>query len=90
MHNLHYKNLPFALSVYCQQPEHRYSTRYMTSHNYVLPRATTNRGQKSIKFAGPKVWAEIPKHLKEVAFRKPFSRKLKEHILPKKVGLKIK
>ena len=95
MHNLHYKNLPFALSVYCQQPEHRYPTRYMTSHNYVLPRATTNRGQKSIKFAGPKVWAEIPKHLKEVAFRKPFSRKLKEHILseifvdlPKKVYLK--
>ena len=81
MHNLHYGNIPFALSVYCQQPEHRYCTRYATSHNYVLPRVVTNRGQGSIKFAGPKAWAEVPKHLKEVAFRKPFSKKLKKHIL---------
>ena len=81
MHNLHYGNIPFALSVYCQQPEHRYCTRYATSHNYVLPRVVTNRGQGSIKFAGPKAWAEVPKHLKEVAFRKPFSKKLKEHVL---------
>ena len=41
----------------------------------------TNRGQSSIKFAGPKAWAEVPKHIKEVAFRKPFSKKLKAHIL---------
>ena len=81
MHSLHYQNLPFALSVYCHQPKHRYSTRYSTSFNYVLPRVSTNRGQGSIKFAGPKAWADIPKHLKEVAFKKPFSKKLKKHIL---------
>ena len=81
MHKFHYQNLPFALSVYCERPEHRYSTRYRTSLNYVLPRAVTNRGQGSIKFAGPKVWADVPKHIKEVAFTKPYSKKLKEHVL---------
>ena len=34
-----------------------------------------------LKKAGPKAWAEIPRHLKEVAFKKPFSKKLKKHIL---------
>ena len=81
MHSLHYKSLPFTLSMYCQKPEHKYSTRYKTAGNYILPCPTTNRGQRSIKFTGPKVWAEVPKHLKEIAFRKPFSKKLKDHIL---------
>ena len=81
MHSLHHKSLPFALSMYCEKPEHRYSTRYKTAGNYVLPCPTTNRGQCSIKFTGPKGWAEVPNPLKEIAFRKPFSKKLKEHIL---------
>ena len=81
MHNLHYKNLPFALSTYCNQPTHRYSTRYASSGNYVLPCAKTNRGQRSIKYTGPKTWAEVPKTIKEIAFRKPFSKNLKQHLL---------
>ena len=81
MHSLHYNSLPFALSVYCNKPAHRYSTRYKTSMNYVLPIVSTDRGKGSIKFSGPKAWAEVPNHLKEIAFRKPFAKKLKEHIL---------
>ena len=81
MHSLHYKNLPFVLSSYCQQPTHRYGTRYKTSENYVLPCTKTNRSQRSIKFTGPKAWAEVPKEIKDLAFRKPFSKKHKEHIL---------
>ena len=81
MHSLHYKNLPFTLSAYCKQPDHQYPTRYKTANNYVLPCPTTNRSQRSIKFSGPKAWSEVPKHLKEIAFRKPFSRKHKEFIL---------
>ena len=49
--------------------------------NYVLPTVSTDRGKGSIKFSGPKAWAEVPNHLKEIAFRKPFAKKLKEHIL---------
>ena len=81
MHGVHYKNLPSALMSYCHQPEHRYATRYKTSGNYVLPNSNTNRGQCSIKFSGPKAWAKVPKEYKEIAFRKPFSKKLKKHIL---------
>ena len=81
MHSLHYNNLPFALNSYCQQPVHEYGTRYKTSKNYVLPCPRTNRSQRSMKFAGPKAWAEVPNEVKDLAFRKPFSKKLKEHIL---------
>ena len=66
MHSLHYNNLPFALNSYCQQPVHRYGTRYRTSNNYVLPCSTTNRSQCSIKFAGPKAWAEVPNEVKGI------------------------
>ena len=81
MHSIHYNSLPFALQSYCEQPEHRYLTRYKTAGNYVLPKSTTNRGQGSIKYTGPKAWVEVPLILKDIAFRKPFSKKLKEYIL---------
>ena len=81
MHCFHYKKLPLALMKYCQQPEHRYSTRYKTSGNYILPISKTNRGQCSIKFSGPKAWAKVPNEYKDIAFRKPFSKKFKSHIL---------
>ena len=81
MHSHHNKNLPKVFEDYCHQPTHTYPTRYATSSNYVLPLSTTNRGQTSIKFSGPKAWAEVPNDLKEIAFRKPFSRKLKDYIL---------
>ena len=75
MHSIHYKSLPFALQSYCEQPEHRYSTRYKTSGNYVLLKSITNRGEHSIKYTGPKAWAEIPIFLKDIAFHKPISKK---------------
>ena len=81
MHSLHYNKLPFTLSAYCIQPKHKYSTRYKLAQNYTLPKSTTNRSQKSIKYTGPKAWAEVPKEIKDIAFRKPFSKKLKEHVL---------
>ena len=81
MHNLHYKNLPYALSSYCHQPKHNFSTRYGTNLNYFVSSATTVRSQNSIKYTGPKAWCDVPKKLKEIAFRKPFSKKMKAHIL---------
>ena len=81
MHSFHYQNLPFTFKAYCHKPVHEYSTRYKTLYNYTLPCTATNRGQRSIKFSGPKAWVNVPKQLKEIAFRKPFSKSLKEHIL---------
>ena len=79
MHSFYYGTLPYTLSLYCNHPMHDYSTRYTANKNYFLPFANTNRDQTSIKFDGPKVWADVPKQLKEIAFRKPFSRKMKEY-----------
>ena len=81
MHSFHYGTLPHTLSLYCQRPEHTQATRYNVNLNYCIPYTTTDRGQSSIKFSGPKSWAEVPKALKDIAFRKPFSRKMKLHIL---------
>ena len=47
----------------------------------MLPKSVSNRGQNSIKFMGPKAWVTVPNHLKQIAFSKSFSRKLKEYIL---------
>ena len=81
MHSLHHKSLPSTFNTYCKQPDHGYLTRYRSASNYILPCPTTNRSQCSMKFSGPKAWSEVPKHLKEIAFRKPFSKKHKEYIL---------
>ena len=81
MHDLHYKNLPFMLSTYCLPAKHKIITRYISDMNYVIPVARTKRSQTSIKFSGPKVWIDVPRSLKEIVFRKPFSKKLKEHLL---------
>ena len=81
MHSFHYGTLPHTLSFYCHRPEHTQATRYNVNLNYCIPYTTTDRGQTSIKFSGPKSWTEVPKALKDIAFRKPFSRKMKQHIL---------
>ena len=36
-----------------------------------------------MKFAGPKAWTSVPNDLKEIAYRKPFSKRLKKFILDK-------
>ena len=69
------------LSSYCFPSQHTVLTRYVTNLNYKLPIVHSLRGQSSIKFSDPKAWYQIPLHLKEIAFRKPFSQKLKEHLL---------
>ena len=83
MHNLEYGNLPVTLRSYCKHPEQRYPTRYKLDKNYVLPPTKSIRGQSSMKFAGPKTWMNVPTKLKEIAFRKPFTKQIKKHILDK-------
>ena len=81
MHSFHYGTLPHTLSFYCHRPEHNRVTRYNANLNYSLPYTTTDRGQSSIRFSGPKSWVEVPKEIKDIAFRKPFTKKMKEYIL---------
>ena len=53
----------------------------MSNKNFVLPPVRTLRGQASMKFTGPKTWSKVPVDLKNVAFKKPFSKKMKDFIL---------
>ena len=69
------------LSSYCLPVAHSIRTRYAENMNYRIPLYTSNRGQKSIKYLGPKVWSQIPKNIKEIAYRKPFSMKIKTFLL---------
>ena len=34
-----------------------------------------------MKFSGPKVWSQIPTEIKEIGFRKPFTKKMKNHLM---------
>ena len=81
MHCLYYDNLPASLSNYCVKSKGSRTTRYMSNKNFVLPPVRTLRGQSSIKFAGPKAWSRVPVELKNIAFKKPFSKKMKDFIL---------
>ena len=62
-------------------PLQNHNTRYSTNKNFALPLVKTARGQSSIKYTGPKAWAKVPTNFKEIAFRKPFSKKLKKFVL---------
>ena len=74
--------LPTAFSSYCVKPSHRYGTRYAKS-NYVLPKHVSKKTESSIKVTGPKLWAEIPDSLKQLPFRKTFTKQLKNIFLDK-------
>ena len=82
MYSFSYNLLPSAFSTYCAKPTHRYATRYAKS-NYVVPKHISQKSESSIKVTGPKLWAEIPETLKELPFRKTFSKHLKNMYLDK-------
>ena len=57
-----------------------HKTRLTHKNNCFLPRTRTRLGQKSLSFAGIKIWNEIPSILKEVSFYR-FKKAVKAHFL---------
>ena len=57
-----------------------HKTRLSHKNNFFLPRTRTRLGQKSLSFAGIKIWNEIPSSLKEVSFYR-FKKAVKAHFL---------
>ena len=43
---------------------HKHQTRLVKNNNYHLHSIKTNLGKSMITFAGPKIWSEIPQHIK--------------------------
>ena len=57
---------------------HHHNTRLSSRNSYFLPRKRTETGKQSLTFIGPKVWQEIPAHLKETDISlQMFKKKLK-------------
>jgi len=67
------------------QTVHKYPTT--TLNNFFLPMVNSSHGQCSLKFIGPKVWLEIPDHIK---FRSHFDFKhlCKNYLVSGLVGAK--
>ena len=74
--------LPETLQSYFKKPSHRYTTRY-ARENYTLPSKISRITETSMRVIGPRVWAKVPKVLKESAFRKTFTKHLKADFLQK-------
>ena len=54
---------------------HQYNTRASNNRNYNTISCRSSRGQKSIKYYGPKIWNDIPnscRDLPKIAFKKQF------------------
>lgn len=76
---LFYKNIGIIIhknkSKYIKSTEHSHSLR---KKNLILPICTTNTGQKTIEFIGPKFYEKIPREVKEAKDLKTFKYKLKK------------
>lgn len=59
---------------------HQHLTRNSTVNFFILPHHTKVRS-KSVKFAGPKIWNELPNSLKTIQTLGSFKRNLKRHII---------
>ena len=59
MHSHYNENVPSCFNSFFQLASNR-STRNATNHKYSLPRYRSARGQRSVRFYGPKVWNKLP------------------------------
>ena len=91
MYSFHHNLLPYAFRSYCAVPPHSYETRY-AENNFFLPHHASKLSDLSMTVIGPQIWAKVPSHLKELPFRKTFSKQLKDLYLsdlPKQRRTKI-
>ena len=82
MYKIHNNVLSFANSDKFNPIKNCYTHKTRLSHknNFFLPRTRTRLGQKSLSFAGIKIWNEIPSSMKEVSFYR-FKKAVKAHFL---------
>ena len=80
MYKIHNNVLSFANSDKFNLIKNCYThrTRLSYKNNFFLPRTRTRLGQKSLSFAGIKIWNEIPSSIQEVSFYR-FKRAVKAH-----------
>ena len=59
---------------------HSYSMRSVSNNNLFIARGETNNFQKTMEFAGSKIWNEIPKEIRMAQTLHSFMEHLKKHL----------
>jgi len=67
MHKHHNKSLPNCFNSFFSISQQR-ATRSSSNLNYNTPFYRSNKGQRSIKFYGPKIWNSIPLPVRNLSF----------------------
>ena len=82
MYKFENKMLPEVFNNYFQKPSHQYSTRYAsTQNNFAMVRITLACEKSLLKYIGPKVWANIPLHIKHAPSLKVFIKFYRNHLI---------
>ena len=82
MYKFENKMLPQVFDSYFQKPSHQYSTRYAsTQNNFAMVRITSAPEKSLLKYIGPKVWANIPLHIKHAPSLKVFIKFYRNHLI---------
>ena len=76
-------DLPLSFGEYFRHINHSYGTRTRLNLEFSLPQPRTELGKQSIRYAGVKIWSEIPPDIKTYDKLQIFSDKFKSHILQK-------
>ena len=75
------QTLPSTFDEYFRHIDHHYDTRTRSNHVCSLPTPRTDFGKQSIKFAGIKIWSDIPNTIKSAQTRDNFTLKLKTYLV---------
>ena len=72
MHQFSQNKLPCRFRHYFSHPSdrHTHSTRHASGKNISLPRFSSTKTQRSIKYIGAKIWNDIPLDLKQLSYNK--------------------
>ena len=81
MHNHYNTNLPSCFNNFFQLANNR-SMRNTANRKYSIPFFRSTRGQRSIKYCGPKIWNKLPMSFHELT-KTNFKKQCKNHILSK-------
>jgi hypothetical protein len=79
MFNVKHQVAPSYLSDLFSQPRHSYNTR-RAEHNFFIPRPNSNVDSKNLTHIGPRIWNDLPSHIKQIPDRHLFKTKVKKFL----------
>ena len=82
MYKFEHKMLPQVFDKYFKKPSHHHNTRYATTqNNFEVVRISSAKETSLLKYYGPKVWANIPLHIKNMQSLKVFINTYRNHLI---------